>query len=310
MTDLLPVYPDLHTYADIEYIEDRCRNKYHLDKNERLLDRIQIDKDKLAEFGLTKDDIFNNHWNMYMTVYAATNKGVEYDKHADTLIKRLPKGFGNGWTCWGKATTDITLNDQKLRITYVSWGGAEECPIEKTFSDKYHGYQRGDRDWFISNLDNGLNIWVPDLIPSQVGMFGFFQSPSSPYRLDPEMYIKVMGISKPVKKLKHHTERKWNFPSGPFDKEYFMDRCNNVIIKEDDNDIYHAVLTKEDDKDQLIVHFKDNDWISKNKENHVDIFGLPFRVSNIFNSDGYLMSPVAEYTILDAPTKITESLDS
>lgn len=297
MSDTLPVYPDLHTYADIASIEEKCRKAGHLDPSEGLLDRIKLDEQDLMKYGLTKDDIFTNHWNMYMKVYRSKNN-IEYDGHADELFKEVPKNFGRGWCGHGLKTNDISLNGQNLRISHISWGGAEECPIERSFSNKYHGYQRGDRDWFVSNLDNNTSMWIPDLLPSQIGMFGFFQSPSSPYRLNLERYVKVMGLDGPVKKLKSHKKEIWDFPSGPFSKEFWMKKSDK-IIKEIDDDNYHAILIKDNDRENLLVMFKDAEWIDKNKGNKIDIFGLPFDIEYIFNQNGYLNSHKIGVTILD-----------
>ena len=45
----------------------------------------------------------------------------------------------------------------------------------------------------MTNLDTNENLWIPDLLPAQVSMFGFFQNLE--YRLDPEKYIRVTNAS-------------------------------------------------------------------------------------------------------------------
>ena len=39
-------------------------------------------------------------------------------------------------------------------------------------------------------------MWIPDLLPAQITMFGFSQSANLPYHLDLEKYITIMGLSR------------------------------------------------------------------------------------------------------------------
>lgn len=43
----------------------------------------------------------------------------------------------------------------------IVWLGAEQCRIEQEFSRQYHGYERGDRDWFILKSYE----WTSDVDP-------------------------------------------------------------------------------------------------------------------------------------------------
>lgn len=122
MADTLPVYPDLNALADISSIEDKCRKAGHLDPNESLSDRIKLDEENLKKYGLTRGDIFTNHWNMYMKVYDYKNKEIEYDKHANELFEKLPARFGIDWCPWDRVTKNINLNGQNPRVTYIAWG--------------------------------------------------------------------------------------------------------------------------------------------------------------------------------------------
>lgn len=51
----------------IKKIEKKLRDVRHLSNNERLFDRINIDKKILKYHGLNKHDIFYNHKNFYIT---------------------------------------------------------------------------------------------------------------------------------------------------------------------------------------------------------------------------------------------------
>ena len=304
-SETLPEYNDLFSLDSdkLSEIETKCYNKGHLDPNEKLLDRIKQDTDFLKSKGVTKEDIYTNHRNMYLKF----NKTNEYDaytinnhelvhNHAKDLMDNLPEGFGHHWSCKGMTTNEINLNGQHLRISCVVWGGAEECPIETSFSDEYHGYSRGDRDWFVTNLDKHISMWIPDLVPAQAGMFGFFQSPISPYRIDPAKYLELAGIGGSIELVKSHKVHKWGFGSGPANKETVLKK---LILKEEDNEQYHAYLCNENGKDKLCINFKDPIWIEENKEEKITVFDLPFSLDAIFNTNGYLLCDKSYSIVLD-----------
>lgn len=282
----LPTYPDLFGLSSekILEIENICHKRKHLDLNEKLLDRIEEDVSFLTHAGLHKTDIYNNHRNMYMKFWnMQTNETLEQD-YINDFIEELPESFGNKWCLHSIATNDILLNDQHLRITCLEWNGAEQCPIETYFSDKYHGYERGCSDWFIKNLDKNISIWVPDLLPAQMSMFGFCQSPMSVYRLDLVKYIQVMNINKHIELLPTVKSGIWASPSG----SYSIDFVRTLdIIDEINNDEYHAILIQ-DMHMSLFIHFHDANDVRANKEKILRVFECDLRVGNIFNSDGYI----------------------
>ena len=203
--DNLPIYPSVSSLDDdtIKTIEESCRQKNHLSADESLLDRIKEDTDILKKNGVNIKDIYSNHRNMYLLFHKSNNYDSQrqFNEEDMNIINKftgdIPK-FGQHWCCQSKQVNEIDINGQHLRVLCFRWGGAEECSIEKHFDKKYHGYKRGDRDWFITNLDNNKSIWIPDLLPAQASMFGFFQSPTSYYRLDPKKYLIVMGINGPI----------------------------------------------------------------------------------------------------------------
>ncbi len=228
---------------EITKIEALCRKAGHLDPHESLLDRIKQDQLILEKYGLKKQDIYTNHRNM----------GLKYNLF-DRLIEK---------------DSPIKLNGLRLKISCVVWMGAEQCPIERYFSTDYHGYERGNKDWLITNLNNGQKLRVPDLLPSQVGMFGFCQSPSSAYRLDLEKYIRFFDLNKMsrVKPLTIHNNN-WILYTS---KNSVPDNCD--ILDEIDNDIYHAFLVYHENEKYLYIHFYSEDWQQKHEGYQVDIFG-------------------------------------
>mgnify|MGYP006916426501 CR=1 FL=1 len=289
----LPQYPNLFTLSndELKEIETDCIKNGHLDPKISLLDQISQDAQILLANKISKEDIYINHRNMNLKfnnldkfdAYTTTDHG----EHHKDLLRGLPVNFGKNWCNRNTVTNEIELNGQKLRITRCVWGGAEECSIEKHFSKKYNGYDRGDRDWFVTNLTTNEQIWIPDLLPAQVGMFGFFQSPCSPYRIDPIKYINVMGINGPITPLPIIKTIVWSFPSGPMKKESWLSGA--TIIKEEKNDLYDATLVQKNDKIRMVINFVEHQIKSLiPTTNHIEIFGKPIQLKNIFNYNDYL----------------------
>ena len=297
--ETLPEYPNLFTLPidEIKIIEEKCIKCGHLDKNITLLEQISLDKKVLDAYNLTKEDIYRNHHNMNLKFNnldkfdAFTNQN--HGDHHVPLFAVLPPGFGRIWCCNYACTNEIELNDKKLRITLYIWNGAEQCEIEKHFSTQYNSheikygcYERGDRDWFVTNLRTNDKIWIPDLLPSQVGMFGFFQSHSSAYRLDPEQYIKVFGLKNKVEPLPLIKNIVWSNPC--VQKNHYL--YNAEIIKEDRNEMYDALLIQKGSKMRLFVHFYYcKDILKMHYESStINIFDKSVEIDTIFNFNDYL----------------------
>lgn len=296
--EILPVYPNLFELNQdkLEEIETKCRKQNHLSSDDKLLEHISNNLLILKNFKLTKEDIYTTHRNMNLK-FSKTNKYGAFvcrnegkDAHMENLFKTLPENFGNGWSLKSNRTNEIELNGQHLRVSCFVWNGAETCPIEKSFTDKYFGYQRGDRDWFVTNIDSGLDIWVPDLLPAQIGLFCFSQSKNSAYNLDLNKYIQIMGldrVTKQVKLLSSHKEYFWGNPCGPssLDSSYVKDLEK---VEEINNDTYHTIRYIIGDDEGMLIHFHDPDWIKENKDTKIQVFGLDFYVANVFNDREYL----------------------
>ena len=273
----LPQYPNLFDLdgSEIETIEDSCKKNGHLGSDEKLLDRIKLDNQILNSHGLSNKTIHDMHCNMWLKFNYEKDfddvKTIEHNLDLPLYIKKIPNEFGNHWCCWSRLSKKMTLNGQELIVTCAVWGGAEECPIEKYFSDKYHGYSRGDRDWFVHNTTRDLYLWIPDLVPAQVGMFGFFQGLDSEYRLDPELYIKVFGLdlNPSIKRIQTKMVKKWVASSWgncyDYNTSYLGD--NTEIIKTE-----HYTATINSNKNKLHIVRCEN----SNEEININLFGYEF----------------------------------
>ena len=310
----LPTYPDLFSDTikeQIPTIEEKLRKAGHLG-DEGLLERISKDMEILKNAGLSKEDTYKNHRNMYM-IFNACEENMDNNKinevlektqnmeRHDELIKNMAKNFIGAWCCWDRKIRMININNQQIMAWRIIWGGAEECPIEKHFNSNYHGYSRGDRDWFVYNIDKHEGLWIPDLLPAQVGMWGFCQSPSSVYRLDLEKYLKIFNIIKPVDLLPTKTKYYWCISTwgGEFseDKIYpindFSDRKNYIAI----------FGNKKCADNYLYLYVTDEKWLNENMEKEIEINGKKIKITEKNRNnhclyreleDGYYLSITTE----------------
>lgn len=305
--ETLPVYKDLFSLEkdEILQIQNKCIEKNHLSEGEDLLELIKTDKQILELNGLKPIDIYNNHRNMSL-LYRKTDQFDKYNSKANMkeIIGnyRLPNGFGNGWCSWGISSNEILINEQHLLICNTVWGGAELCPIESSFTDKYMGYQRGDSDWFVINIKKNMMIHVPDLLPAQIGMFCFFQGIKSQYRLDLEKYISIFGLDthKCITIVPTIIKHQWSYGSGPFAKsdqkyyaisyskninEYEATLCveKNKILEDLKNCKTDTIDEKIKNiaKKDLVLYLKIEDihWFHMNKDMKINIYGYDLNLS-------------------------------
>jgi len=305
-TAILPTYPDLFTLPqdELEVVERACRLAKHLSDDEKLLDRISEDKKPLDACGLDKMDIYRNHRNMNMIFNDTTAEKCSDDekKIMDSFMIKFtkdirPAGFGECWCCWGRITMKIKMNNRTFLVSNITWGGAEQCPIEKYFSPKsYFGYERGSSDWFVVELcnlqsDKSTNaLWIPDLLPAQIGMFGFAQSPYAidsgikGYRLDLARYIELFDIKNTITLLPTVEKNKWSF-SGNFIK--IPDET--VKLKECTTKKYYAFTYVWNDKIVMAIKFYED---KDEEEENIEIFGskCSYMIQNKDNYSRYELS--------------------
>jgi hypothetical protein len=261
----LPSYPNLLQLSleKIEEISISCVKSKHLEEKESLLDVINETTKLLESKDLIKEDIYINHRNMYLLF----NHGLfeelskkNFNKHKERCNKLFKTHLkGKNWTLQEFKTKNIIINGQYLIITCITWGGAEECPIEKYFdAKKYHGYDRGGMDWFVTNLDRRIDIWIPDLLPAQVGMFGFCQGRNSKFRLDLHKYIDIMNMKSHSMPLLYHYDSIWE-----------KSHLNDTICNELNTDFYY--IEYDEDEQNIRIVFKKDEFLRNNKE--IKLFG-------------------------------------
>ena len=344
----LPVYPDILSLSEeeITLIESSCVANGCLGKGEHLKDVVTRTVTLLKNNGLEKEDIYTNHRNMNLLFFhqhfeaIAPEELKEYDR---LFMKIYDNYFQNaiidGWSKKQTTYCKIKINGKRLIVCQVKWNGAKECPIEKHFDEtKYHGSsskganplsggcdhgrapneldRKGDCDWFIYDYDNNQHLWVPDLLPAQIGMFVFQQGYGSLYRLNIEKYINVFNLTQRPSPIKYHYEIGWSpytFPSQrkvltPEEKSRFgtasatgifidmnlitrrpemndeMVKINNELLKDGksicreliDNDYYKAVVKDYEGKAILGLVITSESFIKNVRT--MRLFGYPLRL--------------------------------
>lgn len=204
----LPSYTiDLEDTALMTTLEARCRLKSHLGESESLKENIEGNIAFLASRGLTPKDIYNNHRNMYMIFHSSNEKSpLAIELYDITLLRQ------QDWSCAGRDSKLITI-------------GGVKAIIETHFNQNYNGYDRGDRDWMISTQFGA--ILLADLLPAQLGMFGFTQGRSSKYHLNLEQYLRVFqigstdGTPRPIQLLPTERIKIWREQMSMFSSHFY-----------------------------------------------------------------------------------------
>lgn len=125
--------------------------------------------------------------NSFIRKWGHVQHVVELQKFVQTFCASPER---QGWVIYREM---MVLIDQHL-VFRIEWGGSEQCPIYSAFETNYIGYRRGNCDWFIRNVFTGAQVWIPDLVVYQVGLFGFLQDETSPYRFDIANYCATFEM--------------------------------------------------------------------------------------------------------------------
>lgn len=334
--EYLPDYPNLFDLSkkEIMNIEKRCRKQGHISNESNLLDIIQKDLKILNDNNLTNLDIFNTHQNMKLKfhyqfekeyidandTYKLNSKDSNkmyiwkdfYDKNQNVIDKinkiyeTLPKNWGNDWSLGLRNIKLIKFNNQNLLIILLTWMGAEICPIEQEFLKEYYAFGKGYCDWLIINLDNMESLWVPDLVPYQIGMFGFFQDEYSEYRLDPQKYINFMNIKPNVKPIKTNKKYIWVHYrlESPMELTHLYNYVNFQNITNDcKTDKYDAYIRNLYDKRiELCLIIKDEEWFKN--VNKLNVFNINVDLKSVRRYESNY-NYNKEFLILDRESKIS-----
>lgn len=175
------------TGADLPILEARMRPGPHesgfLGEGESLGDVLRNDFETLKRLGITHHEISD-------------------------LLGQVVSGRTNHY--------QVIIGGKKFAVDAVAWLGHEECPfgrqVEYVEADKrgiYH-YQhdfgnvdymldvhsRGSQDFTVTSIENGERLKFGGLLVHLIGEHGFFEGPTSSYRLSPERVVSFFGMDR------------------------------------------------------------------------------------------------------------------
>lgn len=121
---------------------------------------------------------------MYKDEKALEKMGVTYEDVAERIeeiIHKVPY--------LSREPTPVEIRGKKFHVRGVAWRGGQECP----FGDGTPEYS--NLDLYVEN-EEGHAITFPGMIAHLIRKHRFFEGEGSPYRLDPERAVKILGIEK------------------------------------------------------------------------------------------------------------------
>ncbi len=172
---------------------------------ELLRKQIVQDEQTLNNAGITFEQLdkfftaLKLYWLKFCTI-GAHLKNIELDDKTKAFVEKyysnsqFAKLNKNGWCSWGFSRAKFNMFGTNYLVDRFTWGGAETCPFQSTQDKKYYGYEYGSHDWIIFNLDLMECIHIGDLLFHQIHAHKFFQSKSSPYRVDPANLISIFNL--------------------------------------------------------------------------------------------------------------------
>lgn len=155
--------------------EQLCWSYGHLDPNERLADRIKMDEH------VPKTDVISRLNRIASLSVPSLPTMMSFIIGVPPLPDHLVFDIGEGWyiRCW----TLIVVNDYEIYTLY--YGGFEQCACNK--NRRPQGLS--DKEYYIFDRKTGKQLKIGHLLLHQIEEHGFYQSPSSSYRLDPQHFM-------------------------------------------------------------------------------------------------------------------------
>jgi hypothetical protein len=289
--NILPIYPDLFKLSadKILEIDAKCIEAKHLTEDNFLLEVVNNTLTLLKNNGLVKEDIYTNHQNMFLLF---SNGGFEAVTNGEHYIHtELNSEICKRYELQQQQNFDkknivehakIKINDRILIISRLKWNYVEKCPIETYFYNSNQSVVTPDLsfehcDWFVSDLERNIHMWIPDLVPYQIGMFGFCQGAGSMYNFDLNMYINIFNLKSNQKLLKHYYGIGWikeNKTTKERNDKPFKIKVDKLY---DGNKFYSASLFNYEERTVIDVTFDDLDFIKNNRE--ITLFGYVLKLN-------------------------------
>eukprot|EP00734_Pompholyxophrys_sp_LG126_P000059 Pompholyxophrys_sp_v1_NODE_3_length_18401_cov_4.332280.p4 type:complete len:389 gc:universal NODE_3_length_18401_cov_4.332280:7999-9165(+) len=153
-----------------------CSYQGFLLPGEKLRDVVKKDRETLAELGITYKQISD----ILLSIHGKYKR-----------MQTLAYGNGNKSAIFGSAL----VVDGRYEVSEMVYMGAQECPFQNKAKDPaYHGYQYGDRDITIKDMNSGQIIVYNSLLPHMIKEHQFFESPNCSHRLDPVAVVRMFDM--------------------------------------------------------------------------------------------------------------------
>ena len=182
-------------------IQNRCIEHKHINPKENLKNIIETDEQILSNTGITFEQLEDFCFALRLYV-----KKYEIKENTKNIKPPIVKNFfedqtdnffslnRKNWCLWNQSSYQFNMFDTNYYIIRYTWGGAERCPFQSPEDKNYHGYEYGSLDWLIWNLDTNDFMHIGDLLFHQISTHHFFQSNSSPYRVEPTKLIQLFNL--------------------------------------------------------------------------------------------------------------------
>jgi hypothetical protein len=235
----LPDYPPTTSWSNRQWkdITRRCIQAGHLSKHDDMKTIITENLALLQARKLDNTDVWKHHClfkqavlkiqgidkSIYPSPLQTQTKTNEAAPLSQATIDKLETMMNNHvsprWTCCSRRQFRFTINGQVYAGICCEWRGSETCPIELYFNPKldntfdwinYKGWHRGNCDFYVIRESDGQILHVPDLMPYQVGMFGFTQGQASPYHVNLAKYLDFWNIKQTIPDLQVEVIPTWN----------------------------------------------------------------------------------------------------
>ena len=145
---------------------------------------------------------------------------ITYEQIADRLETIVGKYYRCQYLHSQKNLDDVDspahMVEEKYMIGHWTYNGAQTCPFQNEELDKaYHGFDYGDTDITIRNINTGRSIVFNTLLLHMIRQHNFFESPKSSHRLEPGQVIELLEIKPNVDyKPAYKYYQRWNMLSG------------------------------------------------------------------------------------------------
>lgn len=270
----------------LEQIESKCLVQGHLVVGDFLLDRIKTDYDTLNKYSVTKQQL----WTAYNNTVLVYNSRTQNDQIPTETDKV-------------DYTYDVLLDNEEvkqihLQIRKCKYSDDEFCPITK-YLEPHKPRERDNTVYKVKNVDLDEEIKLNDVVMRQIRQYGFFHSPASYYRIDPEKFIRIFGLNfinstYSVEPLETKTVIEWGYPYSRFSDTAVNSKIwsKTFIVKnEQETPRYHAfvITTPNDKREQLLISFNSDVADEVNTKEKLKVFGFNLNTEWIIDCNMYYM---------------------